>query len=318
MKNSNVSGRVRLLGTPAEEGGGGKVKLITAGAYKDVDACLMVHPGPAKMAGMRARDAPTCESCGCVPAPMKYSGQSFTRTLANKKFNAHFIGRPAHAALAPHQGLNALDAVVLAYNGVSMLRQQTRSTDRIHSVILEGGTRPNIITASATTQYYVRSTTLSDANALKKRVVNCLDGAALATGTKIGVENINEYADLRPNKTICNLYADAMKDLDSPVLNDFNDDGPGLGSTDQGNVSYVCPSFHGTFAIPVSDGAFNHTPGFTACAGTDEAYRLCITAGKGMAVAGWNILSDETVAKAIRQDFEEDQKELKDVAREGW
>lgn len=304
LKHNNTSGRVRLLGTPAEEGGGGKVKLIDAGAYENVDACLMVHPGPSSMAGKPSTSG--CETCGCMPSPTKKTGQSFTRTLANKKFNAHFTGRPAHAALAPFQGLNALDAVVLAYNGVSMLRQQTRSTDRIHSVITQGGTRPNIITAAASTQYYVRSTTLKDANVLQKRVFNCLDGAATATGTKIEYEAINEYADLRANHTICNLYAGAMKDLGSSVSNDFDTDDPGLGSTDQGNVSYVVPSFHGTFAIPCPPGAFNHTPGFTACAGTEEAYKLCIVAGKGMAMAAWRILSDEKVAQSVRRDFEED------------
>lgn len=184
LKASNAAGRVRLLGTPAEEGGGGKVQLLNAGAYDGVNACLMVHPGPSSMAGKPATSG--CENCGCGVTPTKkYTGAAFTRTLANKKFNAHFTGRPAHAALAPYQGLNALDAVVLGYNGVSMLRQQIRTTDRIHSVILEGGTRPNVITASATTQYYVRSTTLTDAAALKSRVTNCLDGAALATGTKV-------------------------------------------------------------------------------------------------------------------------------------
>lgn len=183
LKSSSAPGRVRILGTPAEEGGAGKVKLLGAGAYDDVDACLMVHPGPSSMAGKVQSTG--CENCGCGVSPAKYSGQAYTRTLANKKFNVHYTGRPAHAALAPYQGLNALDAVVLGYNGVSMLRQQMRTTDRVHSVILEGGNRPNVITASATTQYYVRSTTLTDAAALKKRVSACLDGAAIATGTKV-------------------------------------------------------------------------------------------------------------------------------------
>lgn len=276
----------------------------------------MVHPGPSTMAGKPTTS--TCESCGCMSSPSNHTGQSYTRTLANKKFNAHFTGRPAHAALAPYQGLNALDAVVLCYNGVSMLRQQIRTTDRIHSVILEGGTRPNIITASATTQYYVRSTTLKDAAALKERVGNCLDGAALATGTKVRIDSINEYADLRPNRTICNLYADAMRDLGSPVLNDSNTDEAGLGSTDQGNVSYCVPAFHGTFVIPVPPGAFNHTPGFTACAGTDEAHRLCIVAGKGMALAGWRILSDAKAAESVKRDFEKDQESVDHSIREGW
>ena len=126
-----------------------------------------------------------------------------------------------------------------------------------------------------------------------------------------------------------------MADLDSPVANDFNNDEAGLGSTDQGNVTYCVPAFHGTFTIPCPPGAFNReclpgfldltsadekidTPGFTACAGTDEAHRLTIVTGKGMAVAGWRILAEDVVASRVRRDFEEDQKGLDNSAREGW
>jgi amidohydrolase len=175
LKASNLPGRVRLYGTPAEEGGGGKLKLISAGAYKDVDACLMVHPGPPRPAP-KSHDGHGC----CVP-----TGKAYGTSLANKKFNVTYIGRPAHAAMAPYQGLNALDAVVLAYNGVSMLRQQTRTHDRIHGVILEGGQRPNVITSYAKSGYYVRSATLKEATALQKRVKGCLDGAATATGCEV-------------------------------------------------------------------------------------------------------------------------------------
>jgi amidohydrolase len=306
LKASTVPGRVRLLGTPAEEYGGGKCKLIEAGAYRDVDACLMVHPTTGMAIGKPSTT--TCESCGCIPTVTKHAGQAYTNFLAYDQFNAHFAGRPAHAALAPFQGLNALDAVVLAYNGVSVLRQQTRPTDRLHSVILDGGTMPNTITASATTQYYVRSTTSSEVNALKDRVVACLEGAALATGTTLTIEPLNKYADMRPNKTICTLYTDAMRELGSPVLNEPDTAEAGLGSTDQGNVSYEVPAFHGVFAIPCPDGVFNHMPDFTACAGTDEAYEAAVVCAKGLAVAGRRILAEEVVAQSVRMAFEEDLK----------
>lgn len=178
LKAGNIPGRVRLYGTPAEEGGAGKVELINAGAYKDVDACLMVHPGP---------PMPPPVSLGgqgcCVP-----SGSAYATSLANTKFNVTFTGREAHAAMAPFQGRNALDAVVLGYNGVSMLRQQTRPHDRIHSVILEGGQRPNVITSFTKTQYYVRSASLKEATALEGRVKKCMDGAAVATECEVAYE----------------------------------------------------------------------------------------------------------------------------------
>lgn len=126
LKASGKPGRVRLIGTPAEEGLGGKIKLIAAGAYKDVDACLMCHPGPAI-------------------ASSGLAGDAFMPTLASHKFNVHLTGNNAHAAVASWEGINALDAVVLAYTGISVLRQQMYPEDRIHGVIAQGGERPNVI-----------------------------------------------------------------------------------------------------------------------------------------------------------------------------
>ncbi|OAA72336.1 amidohydrolase [Cordyceps fumosorosea ARSEF 2679] len=299
LKASGKPGRVRLYGTPAEEGGGGKVRLIEAGAYQDVDACLMVHPGPPMPPPQGSHGHGGC----CVP-----TGAAYGRSLANTKFNVTFTGQEAHAAMAPFQGRNALDAVVLGYNGVSMLRQQTRPYDRIHGVILSGGTRPNVITSFTKTQYYVRSATLKEASALETRVKACMDGAATATQCGVDYEMDDPYADLRPNRTICSLYADAMAlpAIASPVTCDFEHAPMLPGSTDQGNVSYVVPSFHGGFAIPCPPGAYNHTKGFTACAGTAEAHKLAIDAAKGMAVAGLAVLTDEAVAAKIWEDFKAD------------
>ncbi|CZR67583.1 related to amidohydrolase AmhX [Phialocephala subalpina] len=292
LRGTNLPGRVRLIGTPAEEGGGGKLLLIDAGAYKDVDACLMVHPTP-----------PWPQ----VPAgTIQTTGSAYGTTNANVKFNVSFIGKPAHAAVAPYEGVNALDAVVLSYNAVSMLRQQTRPSDRIHSVILEGGQRPNVITASTKSQYYVRSASLKSARALKERVKNCLDGAALATGCKVEYELINEYADVRCNKTLSRLYTTAMANLSSPVDCDFDNPTVIAGSTDQGNVSYACPSIHAMFGIRCPPGVANHTPGFTACAGTDESHDRAVITGKAMAVAAWNVLVDDEDASNVRKDFERD------------
>lgn len=171
LKESGVPGRVRLLGTPAEEGGGGKIPLINAGAFDDVDACLMIHPAP--IGDYQGKS---------------YNGKAWTRALAMTRFNVVFKGRPAHAAAAPYQGINALDAVVLAYNGVSMLRQQIRSYDRIHSAIQNGGDVPNVITSMTKTEYCVRSNTRKEVADLKKRVINCFEGAALATGCSVEYE----------------------------------------------------------------------------------------------------------------------------------
>lgn len=170
MKKHPVPGRVRLLGTPAEEGGGGKVKLIKAGAYEGVHASLMTHPVAGTTFGKMDKGI---------------TGISYGTCVASTKFRATFTGKPAHAAAAPHEGINALDAAVLAYSGVSMLRQQIKPEQRIQGVIVEGGARANIITPLSILDYNVRGATLRDTRELQQRVVKCFEGAAIATGCDV-------------------------------------------------------------------------------------------------------------------------------------
>lgn len=139
LRKTSTPGRVRLLGTPAEEGGGGKIHLINNGAYRDAAACLMTHPGPQYLLS------------GDV------TGVAAVKMLANVKWRILFSGQTAHAAMEPWNGFNALDAVCLSYNAVSMLRQQIRPHERIHGVIKEGGDRPNVIPGSTSVDYYGKS-----------------------------------------------------------------------------------------------------------------------------------------------------------------
>lgn len=164
---------LRLLGTPAEESGGGKVRLLDEGAYKDVDACLMVHPVPV------------------VPESPELMGMATVTEggfLANDKLKVTFTGKPAHAAAAPWDGINALDAVVSAYVNISMLRQQILPTQRVHGVIVNGGERPNIIPLSATVDYYIRSPTVKTLKPLTEKVLKCFEAAATATGCTLNIE----------------------------------------------------------------------------------------------------------------------------------
>lgn len=288
LQASSHPGRVRLLGTPAEEGGGGKLKLIAAGAYADCAASLMAHPGP----GHR------------LPGPAR--GIACVRMLANVKMRVHFAGREAHAAIAPWDGINALDAVCLGYNGVSMLRQQIRPYERIHGVFRAAGDRPNVTPADCTVEYYVRSATRAGAQALWGRVLKCFEGAALATGCGVRVEPLNAYADVRPSRALCEAYVDAM-----PAGAVLLDDAGGFlaGSTDMGDVCYECPGFHGAFGIGTKkDGEANHTKGFAAVAGTDEAFGLAMECGKGMALVGWRVLADDAFAERVQREWEEDMK----------
>lgn len=160
-----IPGRVRLLGTPAEEGQGGKVKLIEAGAFKeDIAAAIMAHPiSPHQLKG-------------------DYTGLAGMDMIASHKFKVEFHGRPAHAGGQPWNGLNALDAAVATYNNVSMLRQQMRPDERVHCVIEDGGTVPNVITQYSRMNWYVRSPSMKRCDDLLKKVEKCCEAAALSTG----------------------------------------------------------------------------------------------------------------------------------------
>lgn len=164
---------IRLLGTPAEEGGGGKLKLLDAGAYKDVDACLMVHP------------VTLGHNDGSVQGTQIAGPEGF---LANNKIRVRYSGTTAHAAGAPWEGVNALDAVVSAYVNISMLRQQILPTQRVHGIISDGGYRPNVIPNTATLEYYIRSPDSKSLKVLTDKVLNCFEGAAKATGCKVDYE----------------------------------------------------------------------------------------------------------------------------------
>lgn len=226
---------MRLLGTPAEEGGGGKIKLIDAGAFSDVDASLMSHPFPA------------------APSTRAFSGGvAYGNCLAVVAFRATFEGRAAHAAFSPWLGANALDAVTLTYSAVGMLRQQTRPTDIIGLIIENGGASSNIIPERTVMSCNVRSKTLREAKELLARVHKCLEGAALATGCTLKIETMSvtpdvlylpvtdhshrhdPYADLRSNKTLCSVFTENMTAFQKKYKCDLDHMHDGPYGTDMG------------------------------------------------------------------------------------
>ncbi|KAJ6111365.1 hypothetical protein N7523_007426, partial [Penicillium sp. IBT 18751x] len=290
LYSDDIGFTARLLGTPAEEGGGGKLHLIDAGAYKDVDACFMVHPFPV-LSG--APDLLSSSSC---------TGQY----LANDKVSVTFTGKPAHASAAPWEGINALDAVVAAYVNISMLRQQILPTQKIHGVVLRGGERPNVIPASTTVEYYIRSETVSTLKPLTQRVLNCFEAAATATGCTVEYEWEPSYKDMKDNRLICKSYAAAMNAMGYSTILDAAGQQGGLsgGSTDMGNVSYEVPGFHGGFYIQ-TDGV-NHTPQFTTGAGSEESFKRSLCCAAGMAVVACQILTDAAFAAEVKSDFQKD------------
>ncbi|UNI22976.1 hypothetical protein JDV02_008818 [Purpureocillium takamizusanense] len=305
--------RVRLLGTPAEEGGGGKLHLIRGGAYERAAACLMTHPGPQYLLGEGVE------------------GVAAVKMLANVKWRVRFEGRTAHAAMEPWNGVNALDAVCLSYNAVSMLRQQIRPHERIHGVFGEAGDRPNVIPGRTSVDYYVRSDTLAAAERLWTRVKVCFEGAALATGCTVSYEALNSYADLRSSLPLCRAFVSAVASLPpppsastaataasppAPPSSSSSDaktvvalDQPSdflAGSTDMGNVTYECPGFHGAFGIDTAAGQGNHTAAFADAAGLPRSLDRAVAWGKAMAVVGWRVVAEDAFAREVRGAWEDD------------
>ncbi|RAH61390.1 amidohydrolase [Aspergillus piperis CBS 112811] len=290
MERTGIPGKVRLLGTPAEEGGGGKIKLIEAGALKYTTASLMSHPTP-QFPHMPAGSA----------------GVAFGSCLAATGLLANFTGKPAHAAQMPWAGVNALDAATLAYQAVGLLRQHIRPSDRINIIIPEGGTAHNIIPDKAQVRVNVRSETLKEMNALRERVENCMKGAALATGCAVDiVPAMDPYADIRPNESLCTEFTRYMGSKGMDYYCDLQKKDIGAFSTDMGNISYKVPSFHGHFFIPTPPGTAMHTEAFRDAAKTEEAHDIAMSVGKGMAVAGLKVLADKSFAAQMKEYFEDD------------
>ncbi|EEU42366.1 uncharacterized protein NECHADRAFT_79860 [Fusarium vanettenii 77-13-4] len=286
LKQSGVPGRVRILGCPAEEGGGGKIKLIQAGAFKGVDAALMVHAS-----------SPLDN--------MKAAGAAAVGGRSVAIFQGVFTGEAAHAGVVPWNGINALDAASLTYSAISMLRQQIRPTDRINVYIKEGGRMTNIITARSVVEVGVRSLTLAENEKLQERVRNCFKGAAIATGCRIEFEQLMDtYADLHTNGPLCNEFTNIMSEhFDSDFNDDMSEPHISGGGSDFGNVSYECPSLHPLFVIPTRPTDNVHGPGFARAAGEPGAFDAAIQAAKGIAILALRVLQDDDLAQRMQEAF---------------
>lgn len=283
----DVAGRVRLLGTPAEEGGAGKVKLLEAGAYKGADVCLMAHP-----------------SSSTTHGDLQYTGTAGCATIARTAVVADFTGKPAHAGGNPWDGINALDALVSAYTSVAMLRQQIRPEQRIHACILDAPKVGNVIPPHTRMQFATRSPTYSGARSLQDRVIKCLQGAAAATGCTVAYEEELPYLDTRLNDTINARYVANMARYGECIRQTATE--PMSASTDMGNVTYAIPGLHAFFGIPCPDDVSGHHPSFTAASGTPEAFQSALRCGKGLALTGWDCMVDDKVMEQAKADFEKD------------
>ena len=272
-----LGGRVVILGTPAEEGGGGKVRLIDAGAFADIDAAMMVHPADSDLTAMEV--------------------------IAVQQVIATYRGEAAHAAAFPHRGRNALDALILGYMNVAALRQHIAPGERIHGVVTHGGDKPNIVPAFAQSQWMVRSPTLSRLARLKERFTACLEGGAQAAGCSVELEWIDPtYADMIDNRAIVDLYQANAEVLGRQVVEPATG-GKVVGSTDMGNVSYVVPSIHPMIRV-APPGVPIHTPEFATYAGGDAGDQAVVDGAKAMAWTVADLWLDEDLLTTARIEWE--------------
>ena len=270
-----AGGRVAVMGTPAEEGGGGKEIMLRAGAFSDADAAMMVHPANHELRVFHA--------------------------VAVQRLNARYTGAAAHAAAAPEKGRNALDAAVLGYNAVAALRQHIRYDERIHGIFTDGGAKANIVPATAAAEWYVRSTNLLTIEPLKERVAACLRAGADAAGCEVDIEWADRaYADMNDNPALLDCYLANLGAVGRATVAD--PETRVVGSTDMGNVSYTVPSIHPMIKVAPDDVAI-HTPVFAEYARGPEGDSAVIDGAKVLAMTALDCWLDRSVMTGARAAF---------------
>lgn len=276
-KVGDLGGRIRYLGTPAEEHGGGKALMVARGAFDGVDAAMMVHPASADLEAMPA--------------------------LAVTEVKAVFKGKSAHAASAPEQGINALDACVSAYQNIAQLRQHITPNERVHGIITYGGSAANVVPERAEATFYIRAKDAEMLAGLTERVRACLEAGAMGAGAAVTLEWWdNPYLELRTNKALTRCYRTNAERLGRTFF-ELGDVPLGVrGSTDMGNVSYVTPSIHPTIKIG-PPGVSPHTECFAHCSSSETGEDATLDGAKAMAMTALDFFADAELRAAVADDF---------------
>lgn len=273
-----TGGEAVVFGTPAEEGGpngSAKGSFVKHGLVEGIHAALMLHP----------------------------SGQTrlTTSSLAVDPLDFEFIGKPAHAAASPHEGINALDAVIQLFNGINALRQQLTDDVRIHGIITHGGDATNIIPEYAKARFFIRAATRSGLNEVTRRVKAIAEGAALATGAELNVIAFqNEVDNLLLNDRYNEVFKNVIEDLGETVATDERD---GIGSTDAGNISQVVPTIHPYIKIG-PDNLVAHTVPFREAAASQQGDEALLKGAKALALTAFQLITDQELLKDIKAEFE--------------
>jgi amidohydrolase len=274
---NDAGGRLRYLGTPAEEGGGGKLVMARNGALEGVDIAMMVHSADA--------DLTTIDAIALQQLLVEYGGEA------------------AHAAAAPEKGKNALDAAVLGYMAVSALRQHILPSERVHGIFVRGGSKPNIVPHDAATEWYVRSDTMSSLQELKPRVLSALEAGAHACGCSATHQwDPNPYADMVTNSNMSAMYINNAASLGRTVVIPGSNGHRVVGSTDMGNISHLVPSIHPMISS-APPGTAIHTTAFEKASRSPLADRAVIDGAKVMAMTAIDYWTSPEQQSAISAEF---------------
>jgi len=269
-----LPGKIRLIGTPAEEKGGGKELMARNGAFDGVDAAMMIHPAGTNLASM---------PCICVA-----------------EVEVIYHGKSSHASAMPHKGINALDGLLLAYQAISNLRQHIRSTERIHGIITEGGAAPNIVPDHAVGQFYVRAADERELALLKPRVQACFEAGAKGSGSEVEVNWANvDYLDLNTNWPLADKFQEHAESLGREFIPYEQALGFGAGSTDMGNVSHRIPSIHPMLAVAPPNVVI-HNPEFTKWAASEKGDAAVLDGAKALALTVADYLTSSDLQKEAK------------------
>ncbi len=271
-----LEGELWVIGTPAEETDGGKVVMAHKGLFNGIDAAMMIHPSD--------------------------GNYKITRSLAMDALQVEFIGEPAHAASAPWEGKNALDAMLLTFNNINALRQRVRPDARIHGVITRGGAVPNIIPEYTAARFYIRAAQRGYLDRLVEQFKACAEAAALATETTVEFSHYeNSFDDIATNMPLADRLHDYLSGVSG--FGPFEYAPYGYGSADLGNVSYIVPATQTLLDISGGKPITHHKKDFCDAAASPAADRVVLEGGKAMAFTGCDLLTDPAYLKQVRDAF---------------
>ena len=271
----DIGGTVIVLGTPAEETNGDKVTMADADTFEAVDVAFCTHPSDGYYA----------------------SGTS----MAMEAIDFRFYGQTAHAAAAPFEGKNALDACINFFNNVSSLRQQIHPTARVHGVIKDGGEAANVIPDYTRAEFYVRAMDMPYLNELKEKVIRCAEAGALAADCRMEWGHYEaSYKNLITNETLSSLYNEKMQELGIDMITEERDS---MGSMDMGNVSQVVPAINPYFEITNGKAVSAHTTEFRDCTLTEEAYQAMEKTIEALTLTATELITDPEKLAQVKEEF---------------